>query len=1403
MKHNYRLLFIWSQFLLIALPNAGWSQENKFFKAREIPFDLISVNEGLSQSYVHDIIQDYRGFMWIATLEGLNRYDGYNFEVFKHIDGDPESISGNNILCLLETRDHFIWAGTSNGDLNRFDRKTNTFKSYPIDQEKAAQLEVNTLFEHSNGDLWIGTSNGLYVLDHSTETIREHTFSDHEDAATRDVESIFEDDSGNLYVGVRYQFGGLFYLDLINEVNYHFTVDQSLRKYQYSIGAEEILRAHNEELLIATQKGVFIFNEGLWQQDLMPKQEVKTEGSFHKYCSKYNTKINNSIAIAEDQRGKLWVGGFMRTGLKVYDPEISDSYPVDFQVKLQEKFNALTVISIYISSNEEVWLGTNGGGLFKYSALANKFSPIRPNDPDFLFRSKSVRSIFVDSNERIWVGGYGGLDVIYSKQQVSRHVGLAGVGNPVAIKGSPVWNILEMPEMSGDVFMIATEGEGVYLYDYARNQVTENFYPGQNKQNPKNYQQREIFADQVFILHRDELGTIWAGTDLGLEKYNAETNNFEPVILTKSFCNTQEVYISDILSTNSLPGYLWLATKSCGLFLFDKSNKKLVNFTHLEGDGASISGNVANTLYEDSKGKLWVGTSSGASFVDQSSVNQNSEQTIGQLTFSSITELDGLANNIINGILEDDQGSMWFSTNKGLSKLLPDGITIINYDILDGIQDLEFNTKAHFKDINGVLYFGGKNGLNKFNPQHIKSNPHPPQIVFTGFKVLNEPYQLIQHGDRIDINEASEITLKHKQNFITFEFAALDYNQTSKNQYAYRLEGFNDQWIEIGSKREATYTNLDPGTYSFVVIASNSDGIWSETGKAIQLVIEPPWWKTLPAIVLWALIAIVFMVTANRLLVNRARMQEQLKLEIVENKHLKELNEAKSNFFANISHEFRTPLTLILNPVKILLSRAQSSEDVNDLNMVQKNALKLLQMINQILDLSKLESNQLEKQTETGDLVGFIRYLASSFDSLADLKGIAYQKHFEIAHLYTDFSKKHLEHIVNNLLSNAMKFTPKNGKVSVAIQLVEQQKILISVKDTGIGIPKEDIEHVFDRFYQVNSNNQNHYEGTGIGLSLVKELVDLHNGEITIKSELNWGTEVNVYFTLSRVYEQSDVDTRHTTSDSEISVTINGDEDTQNIKQPDKEHTVLIVEDNQDLQNHVNQLLNHQFNTLTAADGVQGIEIATQHIPDVIVSDVMMPNMGGLEMTQHLKKKMATSHIPILLLTAKSEQVDKIEGLKVGADQYLPKPFDAEELVARITNMILNRKRLQDKFKSVRTIKPSAIKAQSLEEQFLQKAIAIVERFIGDETFSVDTLSKEIGMSRVQFHRKIKALTNQPTTHFIRTIRLERAKDLLEQEAGNITDIAYKVGFSSQSYFTRCFQEHFGHPPSEDLKKSV
>jgi signal transduction histidine kinase/DNA-binding response OmpR family regulator len=758
----------------------------------------------------------------------------------------------------------------------------------------------------------------------------------------------------------------------------------------------------------------------------------------------------------------------------------------------------------------------------------------------------------------------------------------------------------------------------------------------------------------------------------------------------------------------------------------------------------------------------------------------------------------------------------------------------------------EFNTGAFYKSKSGEMFFGGIRGLNYFYPADIADNPHPPPMAITRCKIIS------QSESRQDANavfhktifENTALTLSHRDNIITFEFAALDFSAPEKNQYAYKMENFNKDWIHAGTARSATYSNLPPGDYTFRVKGSNNDGVWNETGASLKLTITPPWWRTPWAYMLYGLVIIVTIYFVRRYELNRLQLKNRLQIEHVEAEKLREVDQMKSRFFANISHEFRTPLTLILGQIDSVLGSIIEKENQSKLEVASRNARRLQRLINQLLDLSKLEAGSMALKTTRANLVSFLKNLVASFVHFAEQKHITLQfqsTHDEIA---LDYDPEKLEKVFYNLVSNAFKFTPEGGSVGVNVEIDSERNgewenrgkgergnrsvtvstvhplsnsprhrftgscVLVAIKDTGLGISSEHLPHVFDRFYQADSSHQQ--EGTGIGLALAKELVELHHGEISVTSEVGKGTEFLVKLPLVSVAsEQSPVISEEKGEEREAKgeereVMI--EDQASSIEHPatsiQKPATgtpeiVLLVEDNADIREYVREQLQSSYCVMMAADGEEGIAQAREAVPDLIITDVMMPNMDGYQMSRRLKQDEKTSHIPIIMLTAKAALDDKIAGLETGVDDYLLKPFSAKELLARVRNLISLRRQLRERFSTATIIKPSDVTATSVDQAFLLRVITAIEAHLSVEHFGVEELAGTVNMSSSQINRKLHGLIAQPASQLIRSMRLQRAADLLKQDAGTVAEIAYQVGFSDQAHFARSFKKQFGCAPSE------
>ena len=899
--------------------------------------------------------------------------------------------------------------------------------------------------------------------------------------------------------------------------------------------------------------------------------------------------------------------------------------------------------------------------------------------------------------------------------------------------------------------------------------------------NPKD--PTSISKNSVWTIYQDKQETIWVGTTGGLNKLIPSDNN--------------------------------------------NSRATFIHYTHDSENSSSLSSNYISSLYEDNSGNFWVGTAGGG-------LNKFDRESEVCIRFNVE---DGLSDNLISGILEDSEGNLWLSTGNGLSKFNPKTKTFNNYTTKDKLQSNWFQGGiAYFKNKNGEMFFGGNNGFNSFYPDSIKENVRIPSVVITDSRLFNNSISigLDTTTNRTilskSITETNEIELTYKDYIISFEFAALDFHTPEKNKYAYIMEGFDKGWTYTdASRRFATYTNLDPGEYVFKVRGSNNDGIWNEAGTSIKLVITPPWWSTWWAYTLYILFGLGLLYSLRRYELNRTLLKNQVKLDEVKLKEREETDKMKSRFFANISHEFRTPLTLILGPTEKVLSESKDNETKKQLSIVKRSANRLLGLINQLLDLSKLEAGKLELKASKTNIVTFIKGLTMSFESMAERKDITLKIKSSSDEIELYFDKEKMTNIMTNLLSNAFKFTPEGGQITVALSLIPspsgrgmskgqgEGEVRITVLDTGVGISQEELSKLFDRFYQVDSSQTREHEGTGIGLALTKELVELHHGTISVDSKLGSWTEFTVTLPLGEkhlndeeiVEEPVILSGAKNLTEPVIDDFIKTDSlsSFDKLRTPQNDNTldedkniVLVVEDNSDVREFIKDALGNEFQIEEAQNGEQGVRKAEQVIPDLIISDVMMSKMDGNELTKRLKNDEKTSHIPIILLTAKSEQQSKLEGLETGADDYLTKPFDTKELRVRINNLISIRKKLQEKYSKGDFIPVKKIegkKLSDLDERFMSKVMEVIESHISEEEFSIEEFDREIGMGRVQLYRKVKALTGKSPSRYIRSIRLNRAKNMIEEKKGNISEIAYSVGFSSPQYFTRCFKEEFGFPPSD------
>lgn len=1356
-----------------------------FAQLRDIQFEHLTVEDGLSSNTIFSIIQDSRGFLWIGTYDGLNRYDGYEFKVYKNIPEDSTSISDNMIRALHEDKYGNIWIGCGwGGGLNKFDKSTEKFTRYLHDPNNSESISSNNIYSicsDTSGNLWIGTNGGgLNYFDFQSETFHHYKNdpANPYSLSSNSISVVCVGRNGILWVGT--SSSGL---NKFHQQKKQFTVYKTSDD-PTGISGNYVTSIYEDRaglLWISTQDG------GLNKFD-------PNNNKFQRFTHdpKNSNSLSSNIAwiVFGDSEGLIWIGDY-NGGLNLFDPGRGTFKLYNKSINDPRSLTDDVINSIYEDKSGIIWFGTWSGGLNKYDRKKEKFityNQISGNSKSLI--DNYVTAIFKDKDDELWVGTENGISRINEK--VNRFMHFTNNPNdPGSISSNYIASICEDKE---GYLWIATADAGLNRFDKQKNKF-QRFSHDLNNPN-------SLLYDKISQIFCDSYGDLWIGFSNGMDRLKKGDNRF---IHYRNNPSNSKSLTSQLIYCfyEDKHQNLWIGTHVDGLMMYDRKTDEFTFYKQdLNNLSTSLSHNAVSTICEDENGVLWIGTS-GAGFNKFDRVKNQ---------FKHYREKDGLANNLINGILSDNKGNLWISTGKGITRFNIKTETFTNYVPKDGLQGSDFNSRVYFKNRDGEMYFGGTNGLNRFNPFDIIDNPFISPIYITDFQILHRPvaigYDSVWGRTILEksIIETEILELDYDDNILSFEIAALDFHSPEKNQYEYMLVGFDKHWIRTdASHREITYTNLDPGKYTLRVKGSNNDGVWNEAGTSLKIIIRPPWWATWWSYILYGIVIALVFTGSTRIYLNRQRMSTQLKLEQEHAHKLEEVDKIKSNFYANISHEFRTPLMLILGPLEKIVPKVIDEDGKKQVSLIKGNARRLLTLINQLLDLAKLEAGRLKLNTTLGNISQFIKGLALEFEAIAEQRDISLKLIIEKDMIEAYFDKEKLEKIITNLMSNAFKFTPAGGRITVKVSESPSNYVEIIIRDSGIGIPKSELTKIFDRFYQVDGSHTREHEGTGIGLALTKELVELHNGQIFVDSVEGHWTEVKITLPLGRDHLRDDeiitAEDFKTHKIDGIDEYVKTDGETEDLlsEQLIDKTIVLIVEDNADVREFIKDALKDTFYIEEASNGEQGLRKAEKLIPDLIVSDIMMPKMDGYEMMRQLKLNDKTSHIPIILLTAKSDKDSKLQGLGLGADDYLIKPFDSEELLARIKNLIETRRFLQEKFGSGTTIlqKPEKEKLSCLDEQFLNRVMMVIDEHLAEENFSIEEFGKDVGMSRSQIHRKLKALTGKSTSVYLRTVRLAKAKEMIEQKKGTISEISYWVGFASPAYFSRCFKDEFGYTPSE------
>ena len=1362
----------------------------------------ITTKDGLLTPGVKSTYKDSEGFIWFAFSNGMARYDGYTVRRFEDFLPDSCAITPYRFCTsfLEDSRGNF-WIGTLKNGLVRFDRRTEKFTYYHVDPYGQAGLKYNTVYslmEDSDRNLWLGSGNeGLFKYIPESDSFANFnplTVCDNPGVVV--VLSMLEDKQDNFWVGTAY---ALFLFDRENETFTQVPVPVEPGTPDELKQIWHIKEDKSGDIWLGTDWGVYRYkpHEKIWTYYF-----TGIPGKLNDFLG---GNVNGLVEIETGKAHQMWIG--TGSGLLVYD--FATDHLEHFKTQEEDPQSPVSggIKYLYRDDNNLIWASTGGMTIIDPDDNPFQYKSIHTY-PDSLLEVDAW-SFCEDKNGMLWVGTFN--DGLYQFDRNLDFVGnykptVWGRNNPHIISKNRVTLIYE--DTTGNLW-VGTSGEGLSVFDRVRKRFSTIFF-----EKPSGKLERQW----VFDIVEDTYGLLWFATQKGLFKVEMPWQKGQ-VLWPVDHPVLSDVPVIDLFEDSR--GRLWATTYNLGVFCLTPENREKGEFKkyfHKSYNRGTFTERNVREVYEDVNGLIWM-RSINALF-------QYNEASDSIEIVEHFSKIHKGGNHVIMG---DSAGNLWFISDMGLIRYDLEDSTDRALKVFgksegmfyDGIVFTSFG-----KSKKGCFYIGGSgsagSGFCRFYPDSIVGdNIHIPNIVLTDFKLKNETASLDS-----SITYKKYIELKYDQNFFSFGFAALDYTDPEKNQYAYYLEGFEDKWNYVNNRRLANYTGVPPGNYVFRVKGSNNDGYWNEVGASIAVTVLPPPWKTWWAYILYVLFLMALISTVTRFYLRRQRLLLELDMKQRQAEKLAELDKMKSEFFANISHEFRTPLTLILGPLEQLISRLYDKSDKEKLTTIQRNAVRLKNLISQLLNLSRLEAGKMRLQASRTNIIQMIRLYIQSFESLARQNEINLKFLTDRDELLVYVDRNKMEQVINNLISNAFKFTDRGGDITVYINypvVNDEGKECVSIKitDNGRGIPEEHQKHIFDRFYQVDDPGLYMNEGTGIGLAICKELVELHHGTIEVQSKPGEFTAFNIllpagkgHLAAGELAVEEEIISK--TGDQELFYT------TERVDHPaqpdfegecesdeDAEHitdlpVLLIVEDNAEMRAYIRGFFDHNFHIVEASDGKEGVEEATDVIPDIIISDVMMPGMDGIEFCKKVKTDERTSHIPVILLTARASIESRIEGLETGADDFITKPFDGKELQVRVKNLIEQRKRLRGLLS--KRIGENILSGQvdvgdsgmtSMDERFLQKLLKTVALHYSSPELTVETLGKETGLSRTQLHRKVTALTGYTAGKFIRIYRLNRAAEMIRKKSGTVAEIAYDVGFGSPSYFAECFRKQFGKLPSE------
>ncbi|MDO6430334.1 two-component regulator propeller domain-containing protein [Flavitalea sp. BT771] len=1334
-----------------------------------INFTSLTSRDGLLSNSVNAILKDRYGLMWIATDDGLNKFDGTNFTAYRKQAGDTANLWANEILALHEDKAGRLWVGTSGGAVSLYDRMHDKFIHYPPGGGGDGFLSnavVRSICSDYEGKIWIAQFSAPYVLDPATGHISKMDLTpyDHGGPNKLSLLCVFEDSRKRMWVGTD---KGLFlYIRSTRTFKQyrHDNLDSSSLVNDYVQALAEDKEGH---LWIGTGGGLCTMRPDekafISARKIDGRNSVLNEG-----------QIN---AITVDNDGMLWVATM--NGVHVLDPHTGHSVTYLPEEGNSHSLTSGSIRSLYIDKEGIYWFGTYRGGINKYDRNLNLFN-VKLGDAfhDNGSQTSVVTSFEQQDDGNIWLGTDGGGLYTFDRKTEKLRPEHIRVGD----RQPGAFSVLALKKIKTGALYIGTFAKGLIILDPVSGKARRlTMGPGPG----------DLNANDIYCIREDRQGLVWLGTNgagINVLKNNKVIVRYTPTPKAPGdMLLPANGYIRAIEEDRE--GNMWIGTHGGGVAVYHPSTGK---FTVYDQGNSNLPSDKIFSLLLDSRGWMWLGTYGGGLSVFDSRTGQ----------FTNYTEKDGLQNATVYQVVEDARGQIWVSTNTGISSLDVQTKIFRNFTSYNGIQNNNFVHGSGLRSSDGELFFGGLQGFNYFNPAALTTNRNVPTVMLTNLQVANKP---VAPGNESPIKEhisvAREVRLAYRQNF-ALSFVALNYTLPRQNHYAYKLEGFDKDWNYVDAMNTAYYTNLDPGEYVFHVKASNNDGVWSSRDTSVRIYVKPPFWRTPYAYVIYVLAAGGLLLYSRHRGLSRLRKKLALEQEREEARRIQELDRMKLKFLTNLSHEFRTPIALIMGPVDQMLSEGHGQPSHDKLQMVRRNARRLLHLVNQLLDFRKMEEHELRLHLEKGEFVSFVKDVCHSFTDLSERKHITFAFETRVDSLYVLFDRDKIERILFNLLSNAFKFTLEGGTITFALEELEGDDhadtrwISIKVMDTGIGIPQDKKEKIFQRFFQHASAAAILNQGTGIGLSITKEFVRMHGGVIEVESQPGQGSVFMIRLPLTKaaagVTEEApppeiDAAEHGTETSATAPVTDNA------VGMP----AILLVEDNEDFRFYLKDNLRNKYKVIEAANGKDGWQKALSAHPQLIVSDISMPYMDGIELTRKLKGDKRTSHIPVILLTALREEEQQLKGLGTGANDYVTKPFNVEVLHARVRNLLALRNTLQTTFtRQINVLTPEVV-IESEDEKLLNKVVTYLEKNLNSDQLSVESLSKEVGMSRSSLYSKILEITGETPVEYIRSFKLGKAKVLLEKSSLTIAEIAYEVGFSTPNYFARAFKAKYNILPSE------